>query len=86
MHTAHPSAFTIVEALVATAVVGIASAAFAVSLAANSLIRARAGARVAAAQFMAARVALLAVRSCAAGSNCCRRSMLPRMARANASS
>ena len=51
----------------ATAVVGIASAAFAVSLAANSLIRARAGARLAAAQLVAARVALLAVRSCAAG-------------------
>ena len=50
----------------ATVIVGLASAAFALSLAANGSLRARASARVMAAQVVAARLASLAVRACAA--------------------
>ena len=66
MQRSSHSAFTIVEALVATAIVGLASAAFAVALAANGSLRAQASARVVAAQIVAARLASLAARRCAA--------------------
>lgn len=59
-------AFTIVEALVATTIVGIASAALAVSLAASSHLRSRAAARIAAAQIAAQRTGFLSARACAA--------------------
>ena len=66
MHTSSRSAFTIVEALVATAIVGLTSAAFALSLAANASLRTRASARTAAAQIVAERLASLAARNCVA--------------------
>ena len=50
----------------ATVIVGLASAAFALSLAANGSLRAQASARATAAQIVAARLASLAVRACAA--------------------
>jgi len=66
MHTHSRFAFTIVEALVALAVVGIASAALAVSLAASGSLRRRATARLATGQALGARLAMLAARPCTA--------------------
>ena len=59
-------AFTVVEALVATAVIGVASAALAAAFTATGSLRARAAIRVAAATLPRARIASLAARSCAA--------------------
>jgi type II secretory pathway pseudopilin PulG len=64
-HTTRP-AFTVVEALVATTVIGVASAALAAALTATGTLRARAAVRVAAATLPRARIAALAARSCAA--------------------
>lgn len=66
MQTSPRAAFTLVEALVATAIVGLASAAFALSLAANASLRAQASAHANAAELMAARLASLANRACVA--------------------
>ncbi len=59
-------AFTVVESLVAIAVVGIAGAALAVSLTAGGVLRRRASVSVAASAVVAGRIALLAARPCAA--------------------
>lgn len=64
--TTNPSAFTIVEALVATTILGIASAALVASLAANSHLRSRASAKTTAAQLSAERIGFLAARACTA--------------------
>ena len=66
MRHSNRNAFTIVEALVALVVVGIAGTAWAASLAANGALRSRASARVVAGRLVAARIAALAARSCAA--------------------
>ena len=65
MHTTR-NAFTIVEALVATTIIGIASAALAISLAANSRLRGRAAARIVAARVATERLGFLSARPCAA--------------------
>jgi len=58
--------FTVVEALVATAIVGIAAAALAASLTATGAVRARATARNRAAAIARGQVAELSGRACAA--------------------
>jgi len=60
------SAFTIVEALVAATIVGLASAALALSLAASGTLRQRASARTGAAELTVGRVATLGARGCSA--------------------
>lgn len=64
MTTTNRSAFTLVEALVATAVIGVAGATLAAVLGGTAVMRARALADARAAQLFRERIGTLAVRAC----------------------
>lgn len=67
MRSAHPKGFTIVEALVATMILGVAGATLVASLAVMRALRTRGQAETAIARSVADHTALLAHRGCAAG-------------------
>lgn len=66
MTTTNRTAFTLVEALVATAVIGVAGATLAAVLGGTAVMRARADADARAAQLFRERIGSLAVRACTA--------------------